>query len=293
MAATDSPAANAPKSLRWLSHSVRDRGSGPNAQAGGVAVGAAGSRLRGWEHRTEWPLAVAAVVFLASYAVPILHPALGATGRMVCSGLDAATWALFVLDVVVRFAVAERRLSYAAHHVGDVLMVVLPVLRPLRLLRLVKLLHVLNRHNTRSLRGRVVVYIAGTGSLVVLCAALAALDAERGHRGATISTFGDAVWWAMTTVTTVGYGDVYPVTGTGRLIGVGLMLAGIALLGTVTATIASLLIDLVRGAEAAGRAATARDIAELREEIHRLHEHLTSAPRPETDPDSSPGSAGD
>ena len=72
------------------------------------------------------------------------------------------------------------------------------------------------------------------------------LDNERGKPGANIETFGDAVWWAMTTVTTVGYGDRYPVTGMGRVIAGAVMVAGIALLGTVTATLASWLIDQVR-----------------------------------------------
>jgi voltage-gated potassium channel len=72
------------------------------------------------------------------------------------------------------------------------------------------------------------------------------LDHERGQPGANIETFGDALWWPMTTMTTVGYGDRYPVTTTGRFIGAAVMIAGIALLGTVTATIATLLIDRVR-----------------------------------------------
>lgn len=260
-----------------LSRTVDERVIGDAAPIGEAAFPRRG-RLQRWERRTEWPLALAAVVFLVCYAVPVLDPSLGGVSRRVCSDLDIATWALFVLDVVVRFSVADRRLSYAARHVADVLLVALPLLRPLRLLRLLKLLSVLNQRNTRSLRGRVAVYVAATGTLVIVCAALAVLDAERGRPGATIATFGDALWWAMTTVTTVGYGDTYPVTGTGRLIGVVLMLAGIALLGIVTAAIASLLIEQVRGVEIEQRSATARDIAELREEIHRLRDHLTGQP---------------
>lgn len=62
------------------------------------------------------------------------------------------------------------------------------------------------------------------------------LDAERGQSDANIGTYGDAVWWALTTVSTVGYGDHFPVTVTGRSVAGGLMVAGIALLGTLTAT---------------------------------------------------------
>jgi voltage-gated potassium channel len=114
------------------------------------------------------------------------------------------------------------------------------------LLRIVALLSILNRATGGSMRGRVVVYIVGATSLVLFVASLAVLEAERGAKGATITTFGDAVWWVMTTVTTVGYGDRYPMTTQGRFIAGGLMLAGIALLGIVTASLASWLIDHVR-----------------------------------------------
>jgi voltage-gated potassium channel len=71
------------------------------------------------------------------------------------------------------------------------------------------------------------------------------LDAERGRPGANITDFGDAIWWAITAMTTVGYGDRFPVTGTGRFVTAGLMVGGIALVGVVTATLASWLVERV------------------------------------------------
>jgi len=62
---------------------------------------------------------------------------------------------------------------------------------------------------------------------------------------ANISDFGEAIWWAVTTMTTVGYVDHYPVTAAGRLVALGLMVGGIALLGTVTATLASWIVEAV------------------------------------------------
>ena len=76
--------------------------------------------------------------------------------------------------------------------------------------------------------------------------ALAVLDAERDAPGANITTAGDALWWAATTVTTVGYGDRYPVTTTGRFVAVALMVVGIAVVSALTAVIASWLIDNVQ-----------------------------------------------
>ena len=89
----------------------------------------------------------------------------------------------------------------------------------------------------------------------------------RGAPGSTIETFGTALWWAITTVTTVGYGDVYPVTTQGRLVAGVLMVAGVAFLGAVTATLSSWLLCRVRPAE---EAAATGDPDPLHAEVARL-----------------------
>src|SRR5215213_6376059 len=190
---------------------------------------------RRWERVTEWPLMIAALVFLAAYAVPILNPDLPSWLLDSCRSLSWLTWGIFVVDFAVRLFLAEERLWYVIRHWYDVLVIVLPLLRPLRLLRLIPLLSVLNRRAQTKLRGRVAIYVAGGASLLAFCAALAVLDAERSSPDANITDFGDAIWWAVTTMSTVGYGDHYPVTAVGRLVAFGLMIGGIALLGTVTA----------------------------------------------------------
>ncbi len=151
---------------------------------------------------------------------------------------------------------------------------VLPVFRPLRTLRVVRVLSALNRSAGTSLRGRVAVYLFGATSLILFVASLAVLDAERGAPDANINDFGDAVWWSFTTVTTVGYGDRFPVTGAGRLVAVGLMLAGIALIGVVTASFASWLLERVSESEEEAQAATRHDIDALRSEIALLRQAL-------------------
>jgi voltage-gated potassium channel len=120
------------------------------------------------------------------------------------------------------------------------------MLRPLRLLRLLALARILNRSASGSLAGRVSTYVLGTAVTAVGLAAIAVLDAEQDATGASITTFGDALWWASATVATVGYGDRYPVTGEGRVIAVGLMLVGIAALGAVTASLATWMVAQVR-----------------------------------------------
>jgi voltage-gated potassium channel len=90
---------------------------------------------RRWERATEWPLMIAAVVFLAAYAVPILNPDLPSWLLDSCRSLSWVTWGIFVVDFAVRLFLADERLRYLVRHWYDVLVIVLPLLRPLRLLR--------------------------------------------------------------------------------------------------------------------------------------------------------------
>jgi voltage-gated potassium channel len=235
-----------------------------------------------WERATDWPLMVAAVVFLAAYAVPILAPDLPGWLLDLCRWLRWITWGIFVVDLVVRLALADERLRYLGRYWYDLLVVVLPLLRPLRLLRLIPLLSVLNRRAQTGLRGRVAIYVAGGVSLLAFVAALAVLDVERSSPDANISDFGDAIWWAVTTMTTVGYGDHYPVTSFGRVVAFGLMLGGIALLATVTATLAAWLVETV--------AAEKEQAEDLHATIRRLEakvDLLGLEPKHDLDPTST------
>jgi voltage-gated potassium channel len=231
---------------------------------------------------------VAAIAFLAAYAWPIIDPELPSWLRTTCTVVVWSTWAMFAIDYVARLLQADDRRGFVSHNIVDLLVIALPLLRPLRLLRLVTVLGVVNRRAAASLRGRVAIYVVGGSALLAFVAALAVLDAERGQPDATISDFGDALWWAITTMTTVGYGDSFPVTTTGRYVAAGLMVGGIALLGTVTATLASLLIEKVTD-ESKAEDALLSEVAELREEVSLLvaewrSDARSDTPRPRADP---------
>lgn len=220
-----------------------------------------------WERAAEWPLIVISVLFLAAYSVQVLSSGTPAT---VAAWFMTATWGLFLVDYVVSLCLAPRRLSWFLRHLHGLAIVVLPMLRPLRLLRLVTLIGVLQRVAGNALRGRVVTYVVAASGLLVYIGALAMYDAEKLSPEASIKSFGDAAWWAIVTITTVGYGDLSPTTATGRLIAVGLMIGGIALLGIVTATLASWLVDKVSAEDTNSQAVTVEHLELLRDEIRSL-----------------------
>ncbi|WP_353681678.1 ion channel [Microbacterium sp.] len=239
-----------------------------------------GTRLARWEKAMEWPLLAAAIIFLVAYALEITADLRGANG-LAANAVIWVAWAAFAIDYIVRLAIAKNRWRWFYRHLLDLAIVVLPMLRPLRLMRFLTILAIFQRGAGNLLRGQVVIYTFGATLLAILVAALAVLDAEQAE--GTITSFGDAAWWAFVTITTVGYGDYFPVTLAGRLVAVGLMVGGIALIGVVTATLASWIVERVSDRSDADELAAAaseyqveelrREVAELKDMIRALQTH--------------------
>jgi len=203
------------------------------------------TRVERWERRAEFPLLLLAVAFLVAYAWPVLDPKLDHDLVTLLQVASWTVWAAFAIDFAARVYLADPRWRYTRRHWYDVALIVLPMLRPLRLLRLLALARILNRSATSSLVGRVSTYVLGTGVMSAMLAAVVVLDVEQDSAGANITTFGDALWWSATTVTTVGYGDRYPVTTEGRFVAFALMLVGIAAVGAVIASITAWVVAQV------------------------------------------------
>jgi voltage-gated potassium channel len=235
-----------------------------------------------WERRLDLPLTMLAVGFLAVYALPILDTHLPAKVRHGLALVTLAIWAVFALDYLIRLALAERRSSFVKRHLLDLAVIILPLLRPLRALRLITAISILNRNARGSLHGRVATYVVASVALLVFVASLAILDAERGKPASNIESFPDALWWSATTIATVGYGDRYPVTASGRLVAAGLMIAGIGLLGVVTATLASWFVEKVaeKGEQQQSTLTDlTNEVRKLRTEIAELRSATPGSPR--------------
>jgi voltage-gated potassium channel len=168
---------------------------------------------------------------------------------------DWFIWGIFAVDYFVRLYLSPLRWRFIRTHVLDLIIVVIPFLRPLRILRSARVLRLLRlgrvaafltrgfRDVARILSTRGVNYVLLVVVALVFVAGALVVELERGAEGVNIETFADGLWWAATTITTVGYGDRFPASTAGRGIAVVLMIAGIALFGVLTAAIAAFFVE--------------------------------------------------
>ncbi|MFH8792794.1 potassium channel family protein [Streptomyces sp. NPDC017941] len=251
-----------------------------------------------WERRTQRPLLALAVAFAVAYAVPIVRP--GASGAVTgaCAAVEWFVWGAFGVDYLVRLALAGHRGRFVRTHWLDLCAVILPMIQPLRLLRLVSTLLLVGRRARMASQIKLTTYVVGAVVGLLMFGSLAVLSVERESPDGNIKTLGDAVWWSFTTMTTVGYGDHAPTTGLGRILAVGLMLSGIALLGVVTANIAAWFIARFEKDDAEERRRTAAiealtaEVTALRAQVDTLAGALVAAPAPRRAPAAGPGGCG-
>ena len=192
------------------------------------------------------PILIAAALLTAITLVLILGD-LSDGARRTLLAVDLLVWVFFVLDYLVRVTLATPKWKFIRREWVDLLLVVLPLLQPLRLLgallRVARVSSAWERaaRSTRVLmRHRLDVAIAWSLGLVLIAAVITPLVEPD---SAKIKTFWDGVWWAVVTMTTVGYGDLVPESAIGRAIGFLLMLVGIGIIGMITANLASAFIE--------------------------------------------------
>ncbi|MGW2642013.1 potassium channel family protein [Streptomyces sp. NPDC001348] len=228
-----------------------------------------------WERRTQRPLLVLAVAFAVAYAVPIVDSSANPLMTSLCTATEWVVWGAFAVDYLMRLALTPLRRQFVRTHWIDLCAVVLPMLQPLRLLRMVATLLLVGRRARMASQIRLTTYVGGAVVGLLMFGSLAVLSVERESPQGNIRTLGDAVWWSFTTMTTVGYGDHAPTTGLGRMIAVGLMLSGIALLGVVTANIAAWFISRFEKDDVEERRQT-EAIANLAEEVRLLRAEIAA-----------------
>jgi voltage-gated potassium channel len=162
--------------------------------------------------------------------------------------VDVALTLVFLIDFAIRFTSAPSKAGYFFRGGGWLdLIGSLPTLRIFRLFRVLRVARLLRRYGVRNVIRDFLANPAQGGLLLVGLLAVMTLEFgsmlvlgfEQRSSAANIKTGGDALWWACETITTVGYGDYYPVTGPGRVVGVITMVVGIGLFGTFTGYLAN------------------------------------------------------
>ena len=205
-----------------------------------------------WTRVTGVPLATLGVVFVIGYSWWVI------TERdTVLAGVPLAIfvglWAVFLVDVIVRLALTPRggRAAYAWHNPLDLLALIMPVFRALHAVTLLQRVEFLQGRSGTATRARTIVFLVGYAIVYIWFLAILTLHVERVAPGASITSLGDAIWWACATVFTVGYGDVVPITIVGRINAVLLMMGGVAIIAVVSAVVVSFLAERIRRPHAA------------------------------------------
>lgn len=216
------------------------------------------------ERLTEAPLLILAFVMIPLLIGPLLWD-LSPSEEATFIALDTFIWAIFAVDLGIKVTVAPHKSAYLRRHWLEVLVVVVPFFRPLRLLRI----FIFGSRAWVGVRRLVHVdflLVYGIGLVIIAATVVASVE---GGANASIHSFADALWWAAVTITTVGYGDMVPVTTAGRAIATVLMLGGVAFFSGVTANLASF---LVRGSETDKKALAklTKELEGLRLEMARL-----------------------
>jgi voltage-gated potassium channel len=189
------------------------------------------------------------LIFLLAYAVLILDDLrFSNVATIVLAYLLVGTWVAFIVDYFVRLGLARNRRLFVRRNILDMTSMVIPFMRPFLLLVYLRRLRWFRGRTGSSLRARVLAYAGSAVLMFIFVISLAVFAAERHAPGASITSYGDAVWWAMETISTVGYGDMVPVTVPGRIYAVALMLGGMVIVGATTATVISYLNEKVQTA---------------------------------------------
>lgn len=222
--------------------------------------------LAAWEERSSRPMFVASVLYLLAFAAPIMSTRIQEPYDGYLNIIQLILWGLFAADYCIRLYLAPRRLYFITHNLMNLAIVLLPAWRIVSFLAMIHL--TTNRQYKRL--SELAVKLFGYTAIFIIMFALAIYSVESSEPGAMIRDLPTAYWWTFTTLATVGYGDVYPITGIGRVIAVVVMLYGVGMVAVATGALASWIIEKIGGREEQEYPATKADVDDLHQEISEL-----------------------
>ncbi len=189
-------------------------------------------------------LTVLALAFLVAFSYPAFNTDISGSTQTSLDLIQWISWGAFASDLLYGLSTAKNKKSFLLKHPLDIAAVLLPFLRPLRLLRVISFGGLAIQKIAMGRQFAITLKVFITSIFIAYVAAIQITISERAVEGANIKNFGDGIWWAITTVTTVGYGDKFPTTMEGKFLAVGLMIVGISLMGVITASVAAWFVKM-------------------------------------------------
>jgi voltage-gated potassium channel len=189
-------------------------------------------------------LTLLAICFLIAYSYPAFDESISNSTNHYLGLVQWACWLAFAVDLIYGIWKAESKKEFLKRHPLEIASVLLPFLRPLRLMRVISFGSLALQKVAIGRQFAITVKVAISALFISYIAAIQITISERSIEGSNIKTFSDGLWWAVTTVTTVGYGDRYPTTTEGRMLAVLLMITGISLVGVITASVAAWFVKM-------------------------------------------------
>jgi voltage-gated potassium channel len=193
------------------------------------------------ERVTKYPMALFGIAWLV-LGITILTTGLKQSPSTALVGTLFGLWVVLLVEYVVRLVVTPDRRGYLKRRWAEPVTVVIPPLQGWHIVGIEKISLLLHEGELRAesiLKHHSLFRVLIAAAATLVLGAWLVLLFERNAKGSNIHDYPDALWWAIVTVTTVGYGDRFPVTDGGRTVAVILMLLGIGLIGVLTATVAS------------------------------------------------------
>lgn len=194
-------------------------------------------------------LTVLALTFLFAFSFPAFMDSISESTENILGIIQWVCWVAFAIDLLFGLVTSDNKVLYLKRHPLEIASVLLPFLRPFRLMRVISFGGLALQKIAVGRQFAITVKVAITTVFVAYIAAVQITITERAVEGSNIKNFADGFWWAITTVTTVGYGDRYPTTTEGRLLAVMLMFMGISLVGVITASVAAWFVKMSQDAE--------------------------------------------
>jgi voltage-gated potassium channel len=195
-----------------------------------------GMRAAQWRERTAIPTLFLSLIYTITFISPIYFYPLNPPINKLCQFVNYFVWVYFAVDYLIQMFLSTNKSKFFKTHLGELILVIVPFFRPLRALRALLFTTSASFRNRNAYLRSIPALVSATTFLMIIIMGAAVLDVERNAPG-------DAIWWGLITVTTIGYGDVYPVTAEGRLVAAVLIIFGLVMVSTLTASFAAWILS--------------------------------------------------